>query len=75
MSGPLWVISRHLRRKKVMSALAPKADMCGAKFLAVVFCYADVLMRDPMPAKQKCGENKAVVAIPSYSLSCFDPLT
>ena len=50
---------------------------CGSapEFLAVVFCYADVLMRDPMPAKQKCGENKAVVAIPSYSLSCFDPLT
>src|SRR5262249_60741645 len=26
----LWVKSRRSRRKKVMSALPPKADMCGA---------------------------------------------
>ena len=28
---PLWVKSRHVQRKKVMSALPPKADMCGAQ--------------------------------------------
>ena len=27
---PLWVKSRHVRCKSVMSALPPKADMCSA---------------------------------------------
>jgi len=27
---PLWVKSRHMQRKRVMSALPPKADMCSA---------------------------------------------
>src|SRR5262245_2916819 len=28
---PLWVKSRHVRCEKGMSALPPKADMCGAQ--------------------------------------------
>ena len=46
---PLWVKSRHLQLQKVMSALPPIADMCGANTNVRFVPIADIasLIRSP----------------------------